>query len=245
MSCNEWEKGTLKFSNTSGYRAFKHRIIDGVAQQIKKDLENANLALAKVKAAKPKGVRGFNWQDALRREFSDGPYQLKVLSGYRISRFMACDKVEQTEPYATVRYVDRSAPRQLTAKEAGTVSMKTVQLGQDGWGYGLSFDDANRSVQWTVSENNHACEWARESFLGELFFRALDTAAWGRSGGGVIVGNDEYNRDNSGAGGGGNYIKDAYGPAGKKQQEFETGLRIRPARRATATKVYTVRNYYR
>ena len=224
MSRYDWEKGTLKFSNTKSYRDFKKRVTERFMAQIKKDLLNANAALAALKARKPKGSRNFNWHDELFEMLDKRPYALQALRAWRVARFMTHDKVEQTEPYHQVKYVLRKTPRQLTAKEAGTVSMKTDSLSMDE--HGLNFNDKGRTVHWNVSENNHACEEARGSFLGLLVFQELDKVDWGRSGGGVIVGNDEYNRDNDGSGGGANYTKEAYGPAGRKEQEFETRVRL-------------------
>lgn len=228
MSRNEWEKGTLKFSNTKGYRDFKKRVTERYMAQIKKDVLNANAALAALKAKKPKGSRNFDWNRELRQLLCSGPYELKALREWSVAQFMTHDKVVQTEPFQKVTYVLRKAPRQFTAKEAGTVSMKTLSISMGE--YGLDFNDKERLVRWRVSENNHACERARESFLGGLVFEEFAKADWGRSGGGVIVGNDEYHSGYDGAGEGANYIKDVYGPAGRKAAEFEERVLLHSVR---------------
>lgn len=218
MSRNEWERGTLRFSNTKSYQTFKKRVVERFRQQIQKDLQAANQALAAVKAQKPKGSRNFPWEARLSAAFNEGAFKLQALSSWDVARFMTHDREEKTEPCKHVGWTPRSAPRQLTAKEAGKVSMKTSGL--------LRFDDNGRTVTWSVSESNHACEFARETFLGRVTFEELGKVDWGRSGGGVIVGNDEYNQDSKNAGGGANYIKDVFGPAGKKEQELTTGVRF-------------------
>jgi hypothetical protein len=63
-----------------------------------------------------------------------------------------------------------------------------------------------------VIENNHACERAHEDTVVSQFFSMLQRVTWVRGTGGEIVGNDEYNRDSSLAGGGGNYVNYAFGP---------------------------------
>lgn len=218
MTCNNWEKGTLRFSNTKAYRDFKRRVVERFMEQVKKDLVLANAALAAVKAAKPKGARGFAWQRALLEKMHETPFELKALSPWRVARFMAIDSVR--EPGAVVeRDVPRSTPRQLTAKEAGSYSMKSTQLQSIEGGCEVDFNDTERSVTWRVPENNHAVERARDSFLGVLLFEELKRADWGRSGGGCLVGNDEYRREASHAGGGANYVTEVFGPAGRKAQD--------------------------
>lgn len=76
----------------------------------------------------------------------------------------------------------------------------------------IVFDPKSKTVTWSVGENNHACDRAREHELGKAFFRELGRVEWTRGSGGKIVGNDEYNRDSRDEGGGGNILKDEFGP---------------------------------
>jgi hypothetical protein len=78
----------------------------------------------------------------------------------------------------------------------------------------IKFDNENRKLEWYVSENNHACERAREGSLGTAVFGTLRTVKWTRGTGGTVIGNDEYNRDRGSdyVGGGATYAKDSFGP---------------------------------
>lgn len=73
-----------------------------------------------------------------------------------------------------------------------------------------------RHLTWDVPENNHARDHAHNSWLGRALFAQLDRVTWTRGSGGRFIGNDEYNRDDRAAGGGGNYVTAKFGPAGDR-----------------------------
>jgi len=80
-----------------------------------------------------------------------------------------------------------------------------------GDGGAVIFDAEDKTVTYSVPENNHACDNARESHVGRLFFRTMDRINWTRGSGGCLYGNDEYHRDaHHGTGGGGNYVTAAW-----------------------------------
>lgn len=87
---------------------------------------------------------------------------------------------------------------------------------------GIAFNNAKRVVIWSVPRNNHACEKAREHPVGSALFRALARVAWTRKTGGSVIGNDEGNEHCSDLGGGGNYLKDGFGP--RHQQAWEKSV---------------------
>ena len=78
---------------------------------------------------------------------------------------------------------------------------------------GLKLD--GRTLTWNVPERNHACDLAATTHLQQAALRYLNTVTWTRGTGGVIVGNDDENREDTSHGGGGNYVLRRFGPAGR------------------------------
>lgn len=107
-------------------------------------------------------------------------------------------------------------PRRPLQKDFPMANGTTRQFSA-GEGHLRLSTDKERTVDWDVPENNHACEYARESAMGKAFFTAIDRMNWTRGSGGTIVGNDEYNRDSEYEGGGANYRKEQYGPQYKSK----------------------------
>lgn len=90
-----------------------------------------------------------------------------------------------------------------------------------GFGSGdtsITVSRADRTVFWQVSENNRAVECAHEHPMGVAFFDILGSVRYTRGSGGVIVGNDEYNRDSVEVDGGGNYETCRFGPERKRKK---------------------------
>jgi len=78
----------------------------------------------------------------------------------------------------------------------------------------IIFDAKNKTLTWSVSENNRAVERAHRHILARVLFSLLREIKWTRGSGGTIVGNDEYSRCSYAEGEGGNYTKYSFGPAG-------------------------------
>ena len=102
---------------------------------------------------------------------------------------------------ARVRQADMDFPTNRTT---------TYQAGECS----VSVNAANRTIEWNVPENNHACDHARGTHLGAAFFAAIGKVRWTHGTGGVITGNDEYARDSRDADAAANYVKAAYGYLG-------------------------------
>lgn len=79
-----------------------------------------------------------------------------------------------------------------------------------GYEAGVTF--SGRTVEWYVSENNHAVEHARSNPVAHAFFAALSRVKWTRGTGGVIEYDDEYHRDSWS----GPSISDRFGPLGER-----------------------------
>jgi len=86
----------------------------------------------------------------------------------------------------------------------------------------IGFDNKTRCIEWRVSENNRAVERAHGHPVSKAFFSELNRVNWTSKTGGVFVGNDEYNREDYSAGGGGNYITKYYGGIGKREAGFSS-----------------------
>lgn len=78
-------------------------------------------------------------------------------------------------------------------------------------------DNNKKTVSWYVSENNHAVETARTSWIGIALFDELKKIDFGNNKklGGYFIGNDEINRDD---GDGMNYVTARYGKKGELYQ---------------------------
>lgn len=87
-------------------------------------------------------------------------------------------------------------------------------------------DNDAKTVRWTVHENNHACDHAKATVLGQTFYELMDKITWVRGTGGTIVGNNEYNRDSDSVGGGGNYVVATFSAEEqKRKREAEAAAR--------------------
>lgn len=90
------------------------------------------------------------------------------------------------------------------------------------------FDNNAKKVIWDVPENNHACEHARETELGKIFFKTLDEVEWTRGSGGHIWGGDEYHEDASREHdcGESSYSKGSWGPKEPARKQSSSEQRV-------------------
>lgn len=222
MSCYDWESGTITIP-AKAWPAFKKALRDGFNKIAEQDLVILGRIHAAVTAA-IKGQRLPNLQGILSGEiyrtqrnwrgFDDEVYPMKLIRGFEV------ESVLLVRDATTNRY-RLKAPRKSDLPFCNSKTV-TFQFGEAR----ISLDDASRQVRWDVPENNHACEEARSSAVGELFFGLLAEMDWTRGSGGYIVGNDEYNQDDSSVGGGANRINSTFGPLGEKERQLQyRGLR--------------------
>lgn len=134
-----------------------------------------------------------------------------------------CRLILKRDGYGRDAKVTLQAPKRKDLDLHPTSKDCTIELPDAS----VTFHNASRSVEWCVSENNRACEHAREHwFAGELF-SALGKITWTRGTGGKIIGNDEYNRDSEHEGGGGNYVTAEYSKAAQERERAAASYRSR------------------
>ncbi|MCC5612249.1 hypothetical protein LC612_37400 [Nostoc sp. CHAB 5834] len=246
MSKYGWERGTFKFS-TTGFRDFKKNVVDAYNKQRAADFETLCKLHSALKAL-GKGKRNFNWNEGLQKlldetlpNYSYGfrssvpVYNFKTIEAYSLDHYLLTKLDKEKGPFHRVPSPPVT-PKKGDFKLVSVTKPEVLQVDVAS----VSFDVKTREVTWNVSENNHAVECARESFLGELFFKELRKVVWTRGTGGVISGNDEYARDSREAGDAGNYTVESFGPIGAKHDEDRLRIYI-PRRRSKGPKPVSTR----
>lgn len=208
MSCYEWERGTLKIPSAE-YPTFRKTIIIAYNTLKTNTYNIACYQLEKIKQA-TKGLKKEN-KAKLANEILEKNVSPTELYDVQ-NMIFAFDQKRLFKGFKTPK-----------KKDIGLlpISKQASLLFEDAC---ISFDDKNKTVSWDVGENNHAVEHSRSHILGKLFFKLLHSMHWTRNSGGVIIGNDEYNRDSYYEGGGANYVKDRFGPLGG-QNTLSSGIR--------------------
>jgi hypothetical protein len=226
MSCYDWERGSVQLP-TAAWAKFKADLRDAYNRAVQSDFALMERLHTRVKEL-IKGKRGVNLAQVFNIELSarsgsayggyTDHYAFKLIDQEKVERLMLKDG-------------KLFLPKKKDFPLANTKTT-AFSAGYDG---SITLNDEKRTVNWEVSENNHAVEDARQSHMGNALFRLLDKVTWTRGSGGHIYGSDEY-RDDAGkeyAGGGGSYIKDTFGPLGEKAFEGQFGL-LRLSRRASS-----------
>lgn len=134
---------------------------------------------------------------------------------WRIQRALSTQPADRQEPPKLRRPLKKDFAHAVASKQ-------TDYPASDG---SIHLDAKAHTLTWTVSDNNHAVEHARASFMGQALFALLNKLEWTRGSGGTIVGNDEYNRDNAHEGGGANYVTARYAFKSKAEREAEAKAR--------------------
>jgi hypothetical protein len=200
MSCYEWEDGSIKIPSGS-WKGLKKTVRDTWNEEQENKLRDA-LRIYEKLIAKGKGKRNFDYRAALNSE--SGSWKISH------SLFPYNDR-------------ERKKPLKPKKKDFPTVGNNHTEFNFDGEAT-ISFNNKTKTVHWSVSENNHAIESARSHPVGTAFFRALSRITWTSKTGGVLSGNDEYNRDeNRDYGGGGNYITQTFGGIGDRAHKAKHG----------------------
>lgn len=247
MSKYDWERGTIVIP-AAAWAGFKKALRDGYNKVIVEDYNTAVRLHAAIKEA-IKGKRGVDLRKVAFEVASRVKPRSAFASRYEEDKlefpFVLCEMHHAI--YAMVKAEKPTdKPKLLTPKKSSFAPANSSTLAYDAGGEAhIRLDNEKRTVTWSVSENNHACERARETYMGKLLFRTLQGITWTRNSGGALVGNDEYNRESDSAGGGGNYLKDRFGPLGDDEYEHMHG--IRPGARSSSRSLgrSSIRGYLR
>jgi len=184
MSCYEWEAGEIKLP-TKIFAQFRKEFINGY-NLIQESKLNKLKQWREIALRDGKGKRNYDFQDRM----------LCMASNY-----------DEEDMVGLLFDGSNRKPKMPTKKMFNFANSRTFKfdLGESCIGF------KKPCVGWSVSENNHACESAHNKQEAKLLFRMLTRVVWTRGSGGVIVGNDEYNRDDYNEGGGANYTKMTFG----------------------------------
>lgn len=243
MSCNEWERGTIKLPS-SEFARLRKAVED--ADRTRKERVFAQTQ-AYWKGLTRKQQTDSTEYDSAQHVFANR-MQASVGSGGRfgyaaegpdaeiagdVEEALTLDRRYSNEP--PYRLIVGKPKRVLAADMKYPTNRSTVFGAGEGQ---ISFEKDTSSVTWAVGENNHAVEHARENPLAQVFFAEMAKVRWTRGTGGVIVGNNEYNREDRESGGGGNTCNQGFGPVGaadpdawQRTNEYadSTGKRVQPA----------------
>ena len=203
MSTYENERGTVKLP-TGEFSRIKKDLNSLVKERNEEMFEKATSIYKQIMIEK-KGKRNFDFQTRISQ----------ILHPENSSRFYSRTRPEfnysecwDIQNSLCLRGEDNKVKLQKPKKKDFAVKNKdhfeTAELT-------VSLDSKNKAVIWNVSENNHAVESAHESWLGRTVIRLLNGVKYTNRTGGEFYGNDEYNRENDGFGGGGAYVTKSFG----------------------------------
>jgi hypothetical protein len=233
MSCYNWERGTIRIP-AGAWAKFRGDLLRAWNNKQDDLFKRAKRAYAAAKAA-AKGKRGKSRQKAIDEAVarSSGGHldeygDFRGFSDSSQNEYEAiCDLVLKVEGWGDNRKVTLQAPKKRDLAKVKISGSCTLNL-PDAI---VSFNNTTKSVTWDVPENNRAREHAREHWFAHMLFTALRRIKWTRNSGGTIVGNDEYNRDESDyEGGGGNYVVVTYRKPTAEDRRREARMRQQRSR---------------
>lgn len=212
MSKYEWESGSIRIP-TREMPKLKKTVLNAALAYREKVLEQANRAQDRL-AQKLKGARGLNSFE-FDSAFRDVCGQLRVDDCMFWEVESLISKSKKKNSLTTFNKITEKMVTEVLGKKPNSRTV-SYDIGEASFGFNGS------EVFWDVPENNHAVDRAHEHPLAEALFRALGRINYGKNKrmGGVLVGNDEYNRDADWVGGGGNYVTSRFGPAGEAQSPY-------------------------
>ena len=200
MSCYEWEQGSIKIP-AKEYGRIKKEMIAAI-QKYSEDNYNNAIKLYDIMIAAAKGKRGVDWVLLYQKNKcvkNDNPWNFH-------------DPIDLDPEFKfPYRYGTENKRPPKPKKKDYKIKIDRKRIDLQFGDANILFLDKGHIVDWHVSENNHAADTAREHFFAKVLFTLLDAITWTKGSGGTIVGNNEYNRESEGVGGGGNFLVREYG----------------------------------
>jgi hypothetical protein len=236
MGRREWEKGSITIPSAA-WAGFKKALRDAYNQALSEDLAVLEKVVAATREAH-KGKRNVDWREALYNElwrtapgshrYDDEPAKLYPLKVIPIWTAQSALVVKDSE-------TGKQRLQMPKKKDFPTAKTDTLSYAA-GNEASIGLNNAERTVEWDVSENKSACDRARKEFMGQKLFELLKGIKWTRGTGGAIHGSDEYHEDagREHAGGGGSYLKGMFGPLGDAQHEVTYGWNRATGKKASA-----------
>ncbi|KWU19126.1 hypothetical protein [Burkholderia cenocepacia] len=238
MGRREWERGSITIP-AAAWAGFKKALRDAYNTALMEDLALLEKAVAAVREAH-KGKRNVDWtgvlqselwrvegrSSSLRHEEPRMLYPLKVVTVWDAKMALVVKDAETGK-----QRLQMPKKKDFTTAKADTLNYSA------GGEAGFQLKNAERVVEWDVSENKSACDAARRTFMGKKLFELLGAIKWTRGTGGSIHGSDEYHEDagRDSPGGGGSYLKDMFGPLGEAHHEHVYGWNRQTGRQASSS----------
>lgn len=230
MSRNEGEYGDLKIPR-SEWPGLKKAVRDAYNAQEAGRLEFALLFHARL-VESAKGVRNADWavlSRCLAQKWPGGVPEDHYDVVWRIFHAATMRLSKEARRHVDGTSVRGTAGRPPRPTKALYPDATNRTLEFEAGGGRITFDEKEAVVRWYVDNGNHAVRHARESALGKIFFAALEKVKWTARSGGLLYGNDEYNRE-SRCGGGGDYVTGRYGHARTEHEKQFAPVRSDPYR---------------
>lgn len=210
MSCYAWERGTITLPTgaPAQLRATLGRAADTYIAALTAETTRAWNHLRSLPPARRR-LAADNMDDPVLRSLTEPARELLFRYEYRDGAH-----------HQRLRKPTQKAIRESVVGRRKDSAGKTHTIYRCG--HDATITLVGNTVTWDVPENNHAPEHAHSHPLATSLFHFLHTVRWTTRSGGMIAGNDEYNRDADYAGGGRNYVVQAFGAATRERNRSRT-----------------------
>lgn len=185
MSCYGFERGSVQLP-TKEWKTFRDNVYASYNSKINDLLDIANKVHAEV-ILSTKGKRNVNYRDVVtsitekylpdnnNRDFSCSTYRYMVINSLISEKKLVKPKKKDFTPIK---------------------ANKVFNLEDDC--LSITFDNKTKTVYYSTDDNNHSIDYARNSFLGKLFFREIGRITFTTKTGGFLKSQTEYDEDENG-----------------------------------------------